>query len=179
MAILSVAPGRHHEAMSSFSRIAFTSGIKALQEQHGSRRAYARRETGPDDRIGPDEAAFIAERDSFYMATVSESGWPYVQHRGGPRGFVRVIDEHTLAFADERGNKQYITAGNLAANDRVALIFVDYPNRARLKVLARASRAELEGMFELRVEGLDWNCSRNITPRYTEEEIAAIVDRSR
>jgi len=165
--------------MSSFSRIAFTPGIQALQEQQGSRRAYARREVGPEDRIGPDEAAFIAERDSFYMATVSETGWPYVQHRGGPKGFVRVVDEHTLAFADERGNRQYVTAGNLAANDRVALIFVDYPSRARLKVLARATRAEIEGMFVLRVDGLDWNCSRNITPRYTEEEIAAIVERSR
>ena len=113
------------------------------------------------------------------MATVSESGWPYVQHRGGPKGFVRVVDDRTLAFADERGNRQYITAGNLAANDRVALIFVDYPNRARLKVLARAARADVEGEFVLRVEALDWNCSRNITPRYTEEEIAAIVERSR
>ena len=165
--------------MSSFSRIAFTDGVRALQEEKGSRRAYARREAGPDDRIGPDEAAFIAERDSFYMATVSETGWPYVQHRGGPKGFVTVEDERTLSFADERGNRQYITAGNLAANDRVALIFVDYPNRARLKVLARATRADIEGRFVLRVEGLDWNCSRNITPRYTEDEIAEIAQRVR
>lgn len=165
--------------MSSSSRIAFTPNVQAIQERMGSRRAYARREDGPADRIGPDEAAFIAERDSFYIATVGESGWPYVQHRGGPKGFVRVIDEHTLAFADERGNRQYITLGNLAANDRAALIFVDYPNRARLKVLARATSAEIEGTVALHVEGIDWNCSRNITPRYTEEEIAAIIERSR
>ncbi len=150
--------------------------MKALQERHGSRKAYGRGEQGPvsNDRLGPDEVGFIAGRDSFYLATVSETGWPYVQHRGGPAGFVRALDEHTLLFADVRGNKQFLSVGNLSANDRLAIIFMDDPNQTRLKLLGRATiipvSAEpvdqrpvaddrpVERFFEVRVEAVDWNC---------------------
>lgn len=136
------------------------------------------------------EAAFIAARDSFYLATVSENGWPYVQHRGGPKGFLCVVDETTLAFPDYRGNRQYISLGNLAADDRAALFLMDYPNRRRLKLLARmkavdisadpelaarlavaGSRAVAERAFVLRLEAFDWNCQQHITPRFTEAEL--------
>ena len=140
------------------------------------------------------EEAFIAARDSFYMATVSETGWPYVQHRGGPQGFLKVINKTTLAFADFRGNRQYISMGNLDANDRVALILVDYPRRARLKILAHVERLALdaepglleqvsepgyrakpERIFRLRLAAFDWNCPQHIIPRFTEAEIAKAV----
>jgi predicted pyridoxine 5'-phosphate oxidase superfamily flavin-nucleotide-binding protein len=178
--------------MGRFSQLAFTPAVKARQTERGSREAYER-VAGPDevrDQLGENEEAFLAERDSFYMASVGSTGWPYIQHRGGPKGFVRILDERTLGFADYRGNRQYITLGNLSGDDRVALIFVDYPNRARLKVLARAeiitenddpqtmARLAVDGQkgvaergFVLHLEGFDWNCPRHITPRYTEEEI--------
>jgi predicted pyridoxine 5'-phosphate oxidase superfamily flavin-nucleotide-binding protein len=146
------------------------------------------------DHFTDNEAAFIAERDSFYVATVSENGWPYVQHRGGPRGFLKVLDEKTLAFADFRGNRQYISLGNITANDRVALILVDYPNRARLKILAHMEARDLgtdpelaerlalpgykgkvERAFVLHLETFDWNCSQHITPRFTMADIEAAV----
>ncbi|MBZ4373088.1 pyridoxamine 5'-phosphate oxidase family protein [Corallococcus sp. AS-1-6] len=182
--------------MGRFARLAFTPAVKALQEQHGSRAAYARMERAGDapDVLTPDEEEFLARRDSFYMASVGANGWPYIQHRGGPPGFVRVLDPHTLGFADYRGNKQYISAGNVSENDRVALIFVDYPNRARLKVLAHATvitretdpatmeRLEVPGEgtkaergFVLRVEGHDWNCPKHITPRFTEAELDELL----
>jgi predicted pyridoxine 5'-phosphate oxidase superfamily flavin-nucleotide-binding protein len=180
--------------MRGFYDIAFTPAVKAVQTEMGSRAAYARMERGQGttDVLGEDEASFLAERDSFYMASVGESGWPYIQHRGGAKGFVRVLDEHTLAFADRRGNRQYVSVGNVAADERVALIFVDYPHRARLKVLARARTvtrgedAELfarivgedtttERVFILRVAGIDWNCPRHITPRFTEDEVRDLV----
>ena len=176
--------------MSRFAQIAFTPRVKSLQSQLGSRNAYARMEGGASapDVLGDDERAFIAARDSFYLASVSETGWPYVQHRGGPIGFVQVLDAHTIGFADYRGNRQYVSAGNVDAEERVALIFVDYPNRTRLKILARAtaalpgsadfarlpitvSRAKVERGFLLRVEGVDWNCPQHITPRFTEAEL--------
>src|SRR5271169_6647058 len=124
----------------NFGALVFTPLVKALQEKYGSRRQYARMEAGggAPDLIGPDESAFIAERDSFYIATVGATGWPYIQHRGGPKGFLKVIDNRALAFADFRGNKQYVTTGNLAGDDRVALIMVDYPSQTRLKILGRA-----------------------------------------
>src|ERR1700678_4635502 len=120
-----------------FGSLVFTPVVKALQERYGSRRSYTKREESrfSQDGLGPDEEGFLAERDSFYMATIGATGWPYVQHRGGPKGFLKVIDDHTLAFADLRGNKQYITTGNLLADDRVAIIMVDYPRQARLKLL--------------------------------------------
>lgn len=176
--------------MSRFTTITFTPEVRALQEKMGSRRAYGKvPDTDARDTLGEDEIAFIGERDSFYMASIGEGGWPYVQHRGGPRGFVHVIDAHTLAFADYRGNRQYISVGNTRTDDRVAMIFMDYPNRARLKVLARASigdpasypqllvapGARVERVFVLAVEGFDWNCPQHITPRFTEDEIAELL----
>jgi predicted pyridoxine 5'-phosphate oxidase superfamily flavin-nucleotide-binding protein len=143
------------------------------------------------NRFGENEAAFIANRDSFYMATVSETGWPYVQHRGGPRGFLKVIDESTLAFADFRGNRQYITTGNAMADDGTCLFLIDYPHRARLKIYAHIEtlaldddpaltalvavpdyKAKIERVFRLRLEAFDWNCQQHIVPRFTEPEIA-------
>ena len=173
-----------------FGEIAFTSSVRAVQEAHGSRRSYERMVEGEDhnDVLGDDEAAFVGARDSFYMATVSETGWPYVQHRGGPIGFVRVLDARTLGFADFRGNRQYVTVGNLRTDDRAALFFMDYPNRLRLKVLGRVTliepsserlaeleipdyRARVERGFVIRVEAFDWNCSQHITPRYTPAQL--------
>jgi len=129
--------------------------------------------------LGADEIAFIRERDSFYMASINETGWPYIQHRGGPKGFVRVIDAHTIAFPDLRGNRQYISKGNVEHDDRVSLIFVDYPNRARLKVMARAkilpAEPPAERIFVLSIEAIDWNCPQHITPRYTLDEIEDLL----
>ena len=124
----------------NFGSLVFTPVIKTLQERHGSRRQYARLEKSgySPDRLGPHESEFIAEGDSFYVANVGETGWPYVQHRGGPKGFLKVIDEETIAFADFSGNKQFISAGNLMTDNRVALILVDYPAQTRLKILGRA-----------------------------------------
>jgi uncharacterized protein len=142
------------------------------------------------DHFTEAEAQFIGTRDSFYLATVSESGWPYVQHRGGPPGFLRLLDDKTLAFADFRGNRQYISLGNAAANDRVALILMDYPNRRRLKIYARIETKDLnddpalaeklalpgykakpERGFLLHLEAFDWNCPQHITQRFSEAEL--------
>jgi uncharacterized protein len=176
----------------NFGSLVFTPLVKALQEKFGSRHQYARIETrtGQPDRLGPNEVGFIAERDSFYMATVGATGWPYVQHRGGPTGFVKVINDHTIAFADFRGNRQYVSTGNLASDDRVALIMVDYPSQTRLKILGRAdvfegeagqqwierlrepgSKDVIERAYVIRIEAFDWNCPQHITPRFTEEQI--------
>lgn len=176
----------------NFGSLVFTPLVKALQEKYGSRRQYARMEGGArtTDRLGPDESAFIAERDSFYIATVGATGWPYVQHRGGPKGFLRVIDDHTIAFGDFRGNKQFVSTGNLASDNRVALIMVDYPRQTRLKILGRAEifdgeparewierlqergdESVIERAYVIRVEAFDWNCPQHITPRFTEEQI--------
>jgi predicted pyridoxine 5'-phosphate oxidase superfamily flavin-nucleotide-binding protein len=175
----------------NFGSLVFTPLVKALQEKYGSRRQYARMEAnrGSRDHLGPDESAFIAERDSFYMATVGATGWPYVQHRGGSKGFLKVIDDHTIAFADFRGNKQYISTGNLGNDDRVALIMVDYPAQARLKLLGRAQIFEgdaarewierlrepgkdaVERAYVIRIEAFDWNCPQHIMSRFTEEQI--------
>jgi predicted pyridoxine 5'-phosphate oxidase superfamily flavin-nucleotide-binding protein len=145
-----------------------------------------------NDVLGEREAAFIGDRDSFYMATVSETDWPYVQHRGGPNGFVRIIDEHTIGFSDFTGNRQYVTVGNLKLDDRVSLFFMDYPNRRRLKLLGRVRvidpteqellvtlavenyRARVERGIVIHVDAFDWNCPQHITPRYTESEIDKI-----
>lgn len=172
--------------------LVFTPAVKALQERYGSRRQYVRLEASgsASGRFGPQESDFIGERDSFYMATLGSTGWPYIQHRGGPRGFLKVIDESTLAFADFRGNKQYISTGNLTTDNRVALIFVDYPRQLRLKILGRVEifegeqakdwigkvrdpeyKAVVERIYVIRVEAFDWNCQQHIIPRYTAEEI--------
>ncbi len=176
-----------------FAEIAFTPNVRDAQELNGSRKSYARMESGPDshDRLGDREAAFIEARDSFYMASVTETGWPYIQHRGGPPGFLRVLDDKTIGFADFRGNRQYVSVGNLAGDARISLILVDYPNRARLKILGRAQiigpeqedklqqlrlpdyRAEVERGFVITIEAFDWNCPQHITPRFTLAEIEA------
>jgi hypothetical protein len=178
-----------------FLDIASTPAVIAAQEQQGSRRFFE--DHAGDrafDRFTAAEAAFIAERDSFYMASVSETGWPYVQHRGGPPGFLRVLDDRTLAFADFRGNRQYISLGNIAANDRVCLFLMDYPNRRRMKIYAQIAvrdlasdprlalalaldgyRAHVERAFVLTLEAFDWNCSQHITPRFTHAQIDAAL----
>jgi predicted pyridoxine 5'-phosphate oxidase superfamily flavin-nucleotide-binding protein len=180
-----------------FQEIAFTPLVKEQQQEHGSRRQYERMEqTSPQgDTLGPAEQDFLKRRDSFYMASVSETGWPYIQHRGGPTGFVRVINPSLLGFADLRGNKQYISVGNLQHDPRVALFFMDYPHQARLKILGRVEVHEhdseaqpliesfrpanpadvIERVILVHVEGFDWNCPQHITPRYTMEELEDIL----
>jgi len=169
----------------------FSPAAKALQELHHSRASYERLAAlGPShDALSSDEAEFIAARDSFYLGSVTEDGWPYIQHRGGPVGFLHVLDGRTLAFADYAGNKQYITAGNLATNDRVSLFLMDYPHQTRLKVIGHARIVEVgddlalearlrepgyaatvERIFVIAVVAFDWNCSQHIMPRFTEEE---------
>lgn len=179
--------------MSKFQQVAFTPRVLAAQ-QAAYGRTYAVDPEAGRDPLGPDEVDFVEARDSFYLASVTESGWPYVQHRGGPPGFLRALDAHTVAFADLRGNRQLVTVGNLDTNDRVALILVDYPARRRLKVLAHAEvvvpeeastllallsapaqRSQVERLVRLHVVGFDWNCPRHITPRYTEAEVEAYV----
>jgi predicted pyridoxine 5'-phosphate oxidase superfamily flavin-nucleotide-binding protein len=177
--------------VNAFMEIAFTPQVQAEQERRGSRAGYARLDAGErhHDRLGPEEAAFIGARDSFYMATVGETGWPYVQHRGGPEGFVRVLDETTLGFADFRGNRQYVSLGNLAGDDRAAFFFMDYANRTRLKLLGRVRATEdpallarlaapgypgkVERGFLIEVAGFDWNCPQHITPRFTATQVEA------
>lgn len=177
----------------AFLSIATTPSVLAAQAANGSAGLYDN--VGghrPANRFGAAEAEFIAQRDSFYLASVSESGWPYVQHRGGPPGFLKVLDETTLAFADFRGNRQYITLGNIAADDRVAVFLMDYPRRRRLKLFAHIEARDLaadpalaaaldlagyravpERAFVLHLEAFDWNCPQHIVPRFTEAEIAA------
>ncbi len=176
------------------SDIAFTPAVKALQVQHGSRDAYARmeRDRGWQQTVTPDLEAFIAERDSFYLGTANAEGQPYIQHRGGSKGFLKVIDERTLAFADFRGNKQYITAGTLDENDKAFIFLMDYPGRNRIKVWGRAKVVEddaalmtqlvdpqykghPEHAIVFTIEAWDGNCPQHIKPRYTEGEIDAAV----
>lgn len=175
-----------------FAEIAFTPTVKKVQEELGSRSSYAQMESAAgavNHRLTEAEAGFITARNSFYMATVSETGWPYIQHRGGPTGFMRVLDDRTIGFSDFRGNRQYISVGNLMTDDRVSLLFMDYPNKTRLKLFGRARiiglddpsllsrlempnyRARVERGFVITVEGFDWNCPQHITERYTLEEI--------
>lgn len=175
----------------------FSDAVKALQERHGSRTAYLKMDAGADgtpDALTAKEIGFIALRDSFYMASVTAHGWPYMQHRGGPAGFLRHIDGNRIGFADYRGNKQYISTANLAGDDRVSLFLMDYPNRDRLKLVGHAHRVELaddpalvtslmpadyrataERAFLIDVIGWEWNCSQHITPRFTEAEISAAI----
>jgi hypothetical protein len=187
----------------NFAKLMFTPAMKALQEKHGSRRQYARfEEVATPDRLGPNEQKYIATRDSFYLASVAANGWPYVQHRGGPQGFLKTLDPTTLAFADFRGNKQYITAGNMTTDNRVALILMDYPSQSRLKILGRAEliqpgsgpesqperfrelidrvrdpeyQAQVESIMVIHVEAYDWNCQQHIVPRYTAEQLYQVI----
>lgn len=179
-----------------FAEIAFTPTVKKVQQEMGSRSAYARMESVSDavnHRLTEAEAGFITARNSLYMATVSETGWPYIQHRGGPAGFVRVLDENTIGFADFRGNRQYVSVGNLMTDDRVSLFFMDYPNKTRLKLFGRARiiglddqavlsrlempdyRARIERGFVITVGGFDWNCPQHITERYSLDEMGAVT----
>jgi uncharacterized protein len=177
---------RYHET-------AFTPAVRRLQERAGSRGAYAAaeaRQGSTNDRFTAREAQFIAERDGFYLATVSETGWPYAQFRGGPPGFARVLDERTLGWADFRGNQQLVSAGNACAGDgRAALILMDYPNRRRLKLFGHLSfadaadapdlvarlampgyRARVDRAAVLHLAGFDWNCPQHIPQRFTVDE---------
>ncbi len=175
------------ERIRNFGDIAFTPAVKAAQEHAGSRAAYAKRDD-MERRIllTPEETEFIARRDSFYLSTVGENGWPYLQHRGGPPGFLRVLDERTLAFADYRGNRQYISVGNVQTTGHACLFLMEYPTRFRLKLWAEAEvttdpeilhlvmdpsyPAYVEQAFLFHVLAFDWNCDQHITPRYTAEE---------
>lgn len=180
----------------AFAEIAYTPSVRAAQQRYGSRQANAGFDSDPvrRDSIGERELEFIPGRDSFFMASVGENGWPYVQHRGGPKGFLKILDEHTLGFADFSGNRQYISAGNVSHDDRVVLFLIDYPQRRRLKIWGRARivhehedpgliarlevpsyRARIERAYLIHVEALDFNCPQHITPRYTEEEFAELV----
>ena len=176
-----------------FAEIAFTPAVKEEQERHGSRRQYQRvEEQGePGDRLGPHERAFIHARDGFYMSTISETGWPYIQYRGGPKGFLKILDDRTLGFADLGGNMQYISTGNLKLNDRVALFLMDYPHQRRLKILGHVQvyegdseakkwidrlktderNSRPERAYVIRVAAFDWNCPQHITQRFTIEEL--------
>lgn len=176
-----------------FLDIAITPSVRAAQEQMGVAHLWER--AGGSrifDRFGKSEKHFIATRDSFNMASVSETGWPYVQHRGGPRGFLRLVDDHTLAFADFSGNRQYISVGNFSTEKRACLFMMDYPHRTRLKIYAHVEllglyddptlteivtapdyRGKIERIFRLGLDAFDWNCTQHITPRFNEEEIGA------
>ncbi len=177
------------------SDIAFTPTVKAEQTRHGSRDAYARMEQkrGWQDSVTDDLAAFIAERDSFYLATVSADGQPYIQHRGGAPGFLKVIDDRTLGFADFGGNRQYITTGNLVDNDKAYIFLMDYANRRRIKIWGRARvveddpalmarladpgyKAAPERAILFTISAWDVNCPQHITPRHTDAEIRAAVE---
>lgn len=183
----------------AFAEIAFTPSVKAAQQRDGSRAGYARNFESDSEisnaRLGDAETEFIAAQRSFYMATVSETGWPYLQHRGGPRGFLKVLDEKTLAFADYAGNRQLISVGNLAVNDRVALILMDYAHRVRLKLLGRLAvkdlvpddalartlidpkyRARAQRAMVISVEGFDWNCPQHIPLRIDAEDVQRSLD---
>lgn len=185
-----------------YLEIATTPSVKAAREHYGSGGQWSRAETPADpheparnQRLGDAEEAFIAARDGFYLASVSETGWPYVQFRGGPAGFLRVIDDRTLGYADFRGNRQYITTGNVQANDRVSLFMMDYAHRQRLKIFGRMRISDagddlalkerlavpdyagrIERIVLITVEAFDWNCPQHITPRFTEAELAAALE---
>lgn len=187
--------GGEQDMAYGFMDIALTPGVRAAQAEMGVDHLWSDfRGHRAFDRFTEREAAFIALQDTFFIASVSETGWPYVQHRGGPPGVLKTIDERTLAFADYRGNRQYISTGNFKTNDRASLILVDHPRRARLKIYAHVETLALdadaslteqvldetygakpERIFRLRLEAFDWNCPQHITPRFTEAEIAAAV----
>lgn len=180
----------------AFATIGFTESVKAAQALYGSRERnqYFELSSDPGNQLGEFEAEFIQARDSFYQATISENGWPYVQHRGGPAGFLRVIDHETIGYADFSGNKQYLSVGNLRANPRISLILMDYPNRRRLKlwgtvrivhesdepeIIAQLEIPSYRGRIErgivIHIEAVEWNCPQHITPRYSKVEVDNIL----
>jgi uncharacterized protein len=178
-----------------YGAIAFTDAVVDVQREHGSDGFYGRKRVQGKavpgiDALTDDEREYLAERDGFYLASVSETGWPYVQFRGGPPGFLRVVDDHTVGWADFRGNLQYITTGNVAGDDRVALIILDYAQRRRLKIFGHARvvtvaddaalvesfadpgyDAEVQRAVLVTVEAFDWNCQQHITPRFSAAEL--------
>ncbi|MFT4666234.1 MAG: putative pyridoxine 5'-phosphate oxidase superfamily flavin-nucleotide-binding protein [Polaribacter sp.] len=183
----------------NYAKLAFTDAVKKLQTKNGSRSAYERMEKySSKEGLTLNEMNMIQQRDSFYMASFGENGFPYIQHRGGPKGFLKVLDYKTLAFLDFKGNKQYISTGNIKTNNKVSLILVDYPEKKRLKIYAEAevlSLLENPGLVEklqledyeyraervvvFHIKAFDWNCPQHITPRYTAEEIEAVFDSER
>lgn len=183
-----------------FAEIMFTDSVKTVQGHYRTRAQNERftQHGGPNDVLGKQETDFIHARDSFYMATVNEAGWPYLQARGGATGFIQVINGKTLGYADFRGNTQYISMGNLMKNDRVALFFMDYPSRSRLKLLGHARfedvsnnpelaakleiqnyRARIERIVLITVEAFDWNCSQHITQRFSQDELSPVIESMR
>jgi len=182
----------------AFANLSFTPAVLTIQKQQGSADGYAQflePEADAGNEIGPQEAEFIATMDGFFQATISENGWPYVQFRGGPKGFLKVVDEKTIAYADFRGNRQYLSAGNLSENDRVSLILVDYPNRRRLKIWGKARLIQIDenagfvkklqmpgyrGLPEravtITIEAMDWNCPQHIPQRMTREEFEPYLE---
>lgn len=181
----------------AFADITFTDSVKAAQSLYGSRENNRGFELAEDPRntLGAAEAEFIHARDSFYQATVGENGWPYVQHRGGAAGFIKVLGERTLGYADFRGNRQYISVGNINADERISLIFMDYANQRRLKIWGRAKvvhesenaeliaalenpdyRARIERALVIHVEAYEWNCPQHITRRFTEAEVREFLE---
>jgi predicted pyridoxine 5'-phosphate oxidase superfamily flavin-nucleotide-binding protein len=182
-----------------YGTIAFTDDVRAVQCHHGSQAFYDRKRIAGQATPGPDplteeEKDYLAERDSFYLATVSDTGWPYVQFRGGPKGFLRVLDVHSIRWADFRGNLQYISAGNLAGDSRVSIIAVDYVHRRRLKIFGHARivtaeedpqladalkdpayKAVVERAVVVDVEAFDWNCPQHITPKFTAAELEPVL----
>ncbi len=176
----------------NFTNYTFTDSVKKAQEKYGSRKSYSKMDdNGPDQyQIFQREIAHIQRQDSFYMATVGENGWPYVQFRGGPKGFLKVIDQETLGYADFRGNMQYISTGNINANKKASLILLDYPTKTRLKIWAETEildpeshpelmnklalpgyKAKIERLVIFHIKAFDWNCPQHITPRFTLDEI--------
>jgi hypothetical protein len=175
----------------NFTKFTFTKSVKEAQTQYGSRKAYSKMEQSGDRYVLTEtEIPFIEGRDSFYMATVGENGWPYVQFRGGPKGFLKILDNMTLGIADFRGNRQYISVGNINSSKKATLFLIDYPSKQRLKIWAEAEVLEtnenpellaklslpdyeeaIERLIIFKVQAYDWNCHQHITPRFTEEEI--------
>ncbi len=175
----------------NFAEIAFTDAVKQLQEEQGSRKGYERMEKfSVIDGLTDNEMLFIKNQNSFYLASLGVKEFPYIQHRGGPKGFLKVLDSKRIGFIDFVGNKQYVSVGNMATNNNVSLIMVDYPTRTRLKIFAKAEVVELkdnpelyeqlnlddykfrpERMIVFNIEAYDWNCPQHIIPRYTTEEI--------
>ena len=183
-----------------YAGIAFTDAVQDVQERYGSRAFYGKKaaeavaaQPAPDP-LGPGERAYLAETDGFFLASVSETGWPYVQHRGGPPGFVQVLDEHTIGWADFRGNLQHVTDGNVSQDPRVSLIVMDYAHQRRLKIfgharivyadddpdlVARLTHTDYDAVVEravvVTVDAFDWNCPQHITPRYTVAELEPML----
>ena len=180
--------------MEQFGSLMFTPSVQAEQEARGSRNAYAKMAARPaPEGLGAEETAFLTSRTSIYISTVSETGWPYIQHRGGPAGFIKVLNPTTIGFADYRGNRQYVTTGNLKGDDRVSIFAMDYAHKARLKLLGHAALVEAEAepdlaamlttpgegrverLITIRVAAFDWNCPQFIAPRFDTGELAALV----